>query len=264
MDMDTPTPPPPQPIRTRLPEQSRTGRILQTALSVGILLATLFTGFSPGILTGGLGERFNRLRTPQPDVHPVIPTAVQTQRVGIVAGHWGNDSGAVCADGVTEQQVNYDIASLVQQGLTGKGIQVDLLQEFEPRLNGYQAAVLLSIHNDSCTYINDEATGFKVAAAKSSRDPNLARRLTACLVDRYARATGLPFHAGSITGDMTDYHAFDEIDSRTTAAIIETGFLYKDYDILTQHPRLIADGIVAGIMCYLNNESIETAPVPTP
>jgi N-acetylmuramoyl-L-alanine amidase len=264
MDMEISPPPSPQPERIRPQERIRTGRILQTTLSVAILLATLFTGFSPKMLTGGLGERFNLLLTPQADVNPVLPTAEQTQRIGIVAGHWGYDSGSVCDNGATEQQVNLNIANLVQQKLTALGFQVDLMKEFDQRLDGYQAAVLLSIHNDSCTYINDEATGFKVAAAKSSRDPNLANRLTACLSDRYGRVTGLPFHAGSITNDMTDYHAFEEINPRTAAAIIETGFLYLDYDILTQHPDLITNGIVAGIMCYLTNESVEPKPMPTP
>ena len=88
----------------------------------------------------------------------------------------------------------------------------------------------------------------------------LSNRLVACIRDRYGRITGLPFH-DSITPDMTQYHAFNEIDPATTAAIIEAGFLYKDYDILTSHPDVIADGIVAGIQCFVNNENI--APQPT-
>jgi N-acetylmuramoyl-L-alanine amidase len=55
---------------------------------------------------------------------------------------------------------------------------------------------------------------------------------------------------------MTFYHAFDEISPNTTAAIIETGFLNLDYEILTQQPDLVATGIVNGILCYINNESI--------
>ncbi len=262
--METSRPPLPARGTTRPQDRIRTGRILQTTLSVAILLATLFTGFSPKMLTGDLSGKFNLLLTPRPGANPASPTLEQTLRIGIVAGHWGNDAGSVCENGTTEQQVNLSIATLVQQKLIAQGVQVDLLQEFDPRLNGYQAAALVSIHNDSCTYVNEEAKGFKVAAAQSSHDPNLASRLTACLFDRYGRVTGLPFHAGSITNDMTGYHAFDEIDPRTTAAIIETGFLYWDYDILTQRPDLIADGVVAGIMCFVNNESVEPTRMPNP
>ena len=239
-----------------------TGRILQTSLSVAIILATLFTGLPPKIFAGDWGGRMNLLLTPVPPGGGAAPTAGQALHIGIVSGHWGNDSGTVCPDGTTEAQVNLSIATLVQQKLTALGYNVDLLQEFDSRLNGYRATVLLSIHNDSCDYINEEATGFKVAASSYSRDPHLAERLTACLTVRYNAITGLPFHAGSITVNMKDYYAFREVDPDTNAVIIETGFLNKDFDILTKHPNIVADGIVAGIQCYLNNENI--APTPTP
>jgi N-acetylmuramoyl-L-alanine amidase len=174
-------------------------------------------------------------------------------RIGIVAGHSGNDSGAVCYDGngnvtLTEADVNLKIAAIVQQQLTQKGFQVDLLREFDTRLNGYRALAIISIHNDSCEYVNDEATGYKVAAALNTNDVNRANRLTACLVDRYERATKLTFHSGSITADMREYHAFREIDPSTVAAIIETGFLNLDREILTKNTEGVAAGIVYGIL----------------
>jgi len=261
--MAAPTPSP-------LPRPSggaHTSRILWTTFSVALLVATLFTGFSPKMFSSGFNSAIAQLLTPQPAANVanvVVPTQQQVIRIGIVSGHWGNDSGSVCANGTTEQEVNLSIASLVRQKLVAQGYTVDLLQEFDPRLNGYKAAVLLSIHNDSCTYINDQATGFKVASAVASRDPNLSARLVACMIDRYGRLTGLPFHANSITPDMTYYHAFREIDPATTAAIIEAGFLYKDYDILTQHPDEISDGIVAGIMCFVKGESAAPLTTPTP
>ncbi|HOD43745.1 MAG TPA: hypothetical protein PKL21_02570, partial [Anaerolineaceae bacterium] len=57
--------------------------------------------------------------------------------------------------------------------------------------------------------------------------------------------------------DMSSYHTFREIHTETTAAIIETGFLFLDRKILTEEPDLIADGIVAGILCYMRNEPAE-------
>lgn len=253
----------PTPVPTpRPPSGIRTARILQTTFSVAILLAILFVGFSPKMFSGNFGSVMAMLLTPQPAVSTVIPTSEHIVRIGIVSGHWGNDSGTVCANGVTEQQVNLSIASLVRQRLVAQGFQVDLLQEFDSRLSGYKAAVLLSIHNDSCDYINEQATGFKVAS-RGSGDPNLTSRLLTCLTDRYGRITGLPFHAGSITPDMTSYHAFQEVDPATTAAIIEAGFLNKDYALLTGHPDVVADGIAAGILCFVNNENIAPTPMPT-
>ena len=237
-----------------------TGRILQTTISVAIVLATLFTGFPPRLLSGDW--RLNLLLTPEAPVNFVVPTSDMALRIGIISGHWGNDSGAVCPNGTTEADVNYEIANLVQQKLGALGYNVDLLQEFDTRLNGYEATVLLSIHNDSCNYINEQATGFKIAASDYSRDPNLSNRLLACLENRYANITGLTFNPGSITADMKDYHAFREISPSTTAAIIETGFLNKDYAILTQRPEIIADGIVDGILCLTQNESVPPTPTP--
>src|SRR5262245_16338138 len=233
------------------PRRTRPLRAVQSTLGIAILLATLFTALpSRGLVAGGFYERLSLILTPQSAQS--APLSQPQLRVGIVAGHSGNDSGAVCVDGngnvtLTEADVNLEIAALVQQQLTQIGYQVDLLREFDTRLNGYRALAIVSIHNDSCDYVNDEATGFKVAAALNTYDVNRANRLTACLVYRYHRATGMTFHAGSITSDMREYHAFREIDPSTVAAIIEAGFLNLDHEMLTKHTDRVAQGIVDGI-----------------
>jgi N-acetylmuramoyl-L-alanine amidase len=53
---------------------------------------------------------------------------------------------------------------------------------------------------------------------------------------------------------MTSYHAFDEIDPNTAAAIMEIGFMNLDRQILTQQPDLLAEGIAQGVLCYIYNE----------
>ena len=252
----------PEPRKRRHPVYA-----VHITVAIGILLATLFTALpSRGLANGEFYKRLSVILTPQSaDGAPLAP---QPQlRIGIVAGHAGNDSGAVCYDGngevtLTEADVNLEVAALVQDQLIQQGFQVDLLKEFDTRLNGYRALAIVSIHNDSCEYINDQATGFKVAAALNTNDVNRANRLTACLVDRYQRTTAMTFHAGSITGDMREYHAFREIDPSTVAAIIETGFLNLDREILTKHPDRVADGIVQGILCFTNNENVEPTPIP--
>ncbi|MDZ4159770.1 MAG: hypothetical protein U1B80_08270, partial [Anaerolineaceae bacterium] len=144
------------------------------------------------------------------------------------------------------------------------GFEVDLLKEFDDRLKLYQALTLVSIHNDSCQYVNDNATGYKVSAAESSAFPEKANRLTACLIDRYGATTGLRYHPNTITPDMTSYHAFNEIHVDTTAAIIETGFLNLDRRLLTERPDLVAQGVVAGILCYVRNEPVSNSNLPNP
>lgn len=241
-----------------------------STVGIAILIATLFTAWTPNSLfTNNLREQMRTLLTPQSAVQSGPLTPQPQIRIGIVAGHMGNDSGAACVDSngqttLTEAEVNLSIATLVQRSLTERGYQVDLLNEFDTRLNGYRAAALVSIHNDSCEYINDQATGFKVAASLETRDLNRAQRLTACLTDRYQKLTGLFFHANSITPDMTQYHAFSEIDPNTITAIIETGFLYLDRNILTKRTDVVAEGVTQGILCFVNNESVLPTSIPLP
>jgi N-acetylmuramoyl-L-alanine amidase len=59
---------------------------------------------------------------------------------------------------------------------------------------------------------------------------------------------------------MTSYHAFGEIKENTVAAIIEIGFLNLDRQFLTNNTDLVVDGIVNGILCYINNESVSKSP----
>lgn len=247
------------------PKPTRRGAIsnffvqLQMVVIVAFIVATLFTAWTPaGLIPSSITDASQNMlgQEPEPAQNQNSPTPSKP-RVAIVAGHWGNDSGAVCADGLTELDINLNIATLVKQKLTQMGYDVELLKEFDPLLENYFANALVSIHSDSCEYVNDEATGFKVAAALGSKQiqRDKSSRLTACLRARYANTTGLTVH-NSVTNDMTYYHAFDEISDETTAAIIEVGFMNLDRQILTQQPDLVADGVVNGILCYLNNEDI--------
>jgi N-acetylmuramoyl-L-alanine amidase len=268
--METPAPDPdfeptlaPEPLPVSRPSFS-TFRALQTVIGVAILVATLFTLWTPAnLFSGNVSQKMSLALLADQTQQPVdaAPTANPNPHIGIVSGHWGNDSGAVCSDGLTEADINLKIATLVKQDLVNAGYSVDLLQEFDAHLKGYQGLVLVSIHNDSCEYINDEATGFKVAAALSSTVPEKAQKLTACMIDRYQKATGLQFHYNSITPDMTSYHAFNEINPLTPAAIIETGFLNLDRQVLTQHTDKVAKGVSDGILCFIRNEDV--APTPT-
>ncbi len=232
-----------------------------TILLIGAVVATLFTSLTPAsILASGLARAFDSggqeaFVPPQPNEFPT-PTARPRPVIGIVAGHWGNDPGAVCADELTEAEINLTVATIVRDQLVSEGFDVDLLKEFDVRLAGYRSLALVSIHSDSCDYINDIATGFKVASAIGSADRSRSDRLSACLRSRYAGQTGLPYHPNSITIDMTSYHAFDEIHHETPAVIIEVGFMNLDRQILTRYPDVVAQGIADGVLCYIRNEDV--------
>jgi N-acetylmuramoyl-L-alanine amidase len=195
-------------------------------------------------------------RTPRPSPTPkVSPSPTPTPapfKVGIVAGHWKSDSGAVCPDGLQEVSINLDVASRVVAILQYEGYEAELLAEFSEKLEGYQADVFVSIHADSCNI--PEASGFKVARVAASAIPEEEDRLVACLIREYGEATGLSLHEGSITYDMTVYHAFNEIDPNTPGAIIELGFMGADRDLLIDHAYEVAQGVARGIACFVEGE----------
>ena len=261
------------PRRSANPFLRQVGRHLAASAGVAALLATVFTAWTPASLNPGeLASRLIAGWDSGGESEPVaLATQAENMRLGIVTGHSGPypgtgavDPGSICSDGLTELQVNQSIADLVADGLEGAGFQVDRLDEWDEDLTGYRAVALVSIHVDSCEWINDQATGFKVAASVDSSIPDRAQRLVTCLVDRYSRDTGLAFHQGSITRDMTEYHTFNEIHSQTPAVIIETGFLNLDRKYLTENPDQAARGIVEGILCFVNNEPATLPGEATP
>jgi N-acetylmuramoyl-L-alanine amidase len=233
---------------------------LSMVFGVAAVLATLFTawtplGLMPTNLAAQVAEFFQGNAADQGELFPT-PTPRPRPLIGIVAGHSGGvDPGAVCTDsGLTEVTINLEVATRVKEKLTAAGFDVDLLEEFDDRLAGYEALALVSIHADTCDYIDDNATGFKVAPALAVNNPEKSTRLAACLGNRYSQVTGLRFHQGSVSAHMSSYHTFEEIDLSTTAAIMEIGFMRLDEQILTQQPDLLAEGIAQGVLCYIYNE----------
>jgi N-acetylmuramoyl-L-alanine amidase len=226
------------------------------ALSVTAMVAA-YVYFSPvsgvaevvaaGSSVGALSRPFAKPVPPRPIVGRLTQSPGPI-RIGIIAGHKGNDSGAVCADGLTEVEVNENIAVRVVSAMQTRGIAADLLTEFDPRLDGYVATALISIHADSCDYINDLATGFKISGSGLTDSSSLS----ICVEEAYRQATQMSYHANTITPDMTNYQAFRRISSGVPAIIIEVGFMNLDRPMLTEQPDRVAGGITAGIWCYLD------------
>jgi N-acetylmuramoyl-L-alanine amidase len=186
----------------------------------------------------------------------------QRPLVGLIAGHWQSDSGAVCPDGLEEVELNLAIAREVAQILRQQDYQVEVLAEYSPKLNGFQAAALVSIHNDSCVA---ELSGFKVARFTHAAEPEREDRLVAALYTHYAEATGLKPHLNTITDDMREYHALRRIHPSTPGAIIECGFMGGDRYLLTQEQERVAVGIANGISAFLRGEELAQAtPSPAP
>jgi N-acetylmuramoyl-L-alanine amidase len=182
---------------------------------------------------------------------PATQAARGGMKIGVVAGHWQHDPGAVCPDGLQEVHLNLDVASRVVAILQHEGFDAELMPEFSGLLNNYRASAFVSIHADTCA--ENGLSGFKVARVAASAIPEQEDRLVACLIQEYGKATGLPFHQDSITFDMTDYHAFREINPNTPGAIIELGFMYADRELLTEHSSDLAQAVAQGILCFLKD-----------
>jgi N-acetylmuramoyl-L-alanine amidase len=232
------------------------------------LMATIFTWWTPSEFMSNTVK--NELSIAQATNQPIVPpTPVSTpnwlRKIGIVSGHRGPqippDPGAICPDGLKEADINFAVAQRVVKNLTDHGYSVDLLDEFDPRLQDYQAAALVSIHSNTCKDFGEVVSGFLVADASARRSARGNDEiLLDCLAKYYGLATGLTRREG-LTSDMTDYHTFREIHALTPAAIIELGFLLADRDILTNKQDEMAQGITNGIVCFL--EPSQSPPVPT-
>ncbi|MDX2161754.1 MAG: N-acetylmuramoyl-L-alanine amidase [bacterium] len=193
-----------------------------------------------------------------------IPTPNWALRIGVVSGHRGNDSGAVCPDGLTEAEINFNVATIVVRELRAIGYTVDLLDEFDPRLNNYQAVALVSIHANSCMDYGYEASGFLIAAAAARvTSRSVDDLLVECIARSYQSASGLERLPG-VTIDMTDYHAFREIHPQTPAAILELGFMRADRDLLTGSAEQLAQGIKEGVLCFVEPARSVLEPTAQP
>lgn len=181
-------------------------------------------------------------------------------RVALISGHAGFDSGAVCTgvDGevlLTEADINATITALVARQLARRGMDVLVLDEYDPRLSALEADVLLSLHSDSCV----DESGYKATASEEPRLPAQEARLIACIDQYYARATALAYHPYTVTHDMVNYYAFNRIPATVPAAILEMGFMGGDQALLVQEPERVAQGIFDSLVCYIEETERESA-----
>ena len=240
------------------------------------LASTIFTWFTkqdyitPSVISGVQLARATSAAAASPltaTPNPVTPNWLR--RIGVISGHRGpeNDPGAVCDDGLTEAEINFSVAQIVVSELRSQGYTVDLLDEFDPRLESYQAAALVSLHSNDCRDYGEVVSGYLVSRAEARPSGGLDDRLAECIALYYGRTTQLE-RRYVLTLDMTDYHTFREIHPQTPAAILELGFLRDDRTLLTTQQDLLAQSVVSGVLCFLNGvdpiaEMTALAPLPT-
>ncbi len=212
--------------------------------ALAVVVTILLVAVLGGLMLLGLGETAATTR-------PRLFKRAGQPVIGLVSGHWQNDSGATCPDGLEEVDVNLRIVRQAAYLLRERGYAVQVLPEFSPSLNGFRGAALLAVHSDSCV---QELSGFKAARMTHASDPEAEDRLVRVLTERYAQATGLMPHADTITEDMRQYHALRQIAPETPGAILECGFMGSDRALLTQGYERVAQGIADGLSAFLVEE----------
>jgi N-acetylmuramoyl-L-alanine amidase len=200
-------------------------------------------------------------RIPIPKNVPIGP-----RRVAIQAGHWKSDEApdelrrlipqtGAAWEGVTEVEINLNIAQRVGVILNAKGIAVDILPTTIPV--GYVADAFVALHADSDGV--GENSGFKMA--HGARRGPYENALLNDIKDAYGAATGLDYDPTHVTRNMTGYFGFNwsrfqhAVAPHTPAVILEMGYVSSDDDraLMLDRADLVANSIADGIMKFLND-----------
>lgn len=219
----------------------------------GAILQTPGPTASPGTV--------GTIRIPIPKVLPTGP-----RRVGIQVGHWKTDEApselrslvpqtGAAWEGVTELDINLDVAQRLAVILNAKGIAVDILPVTVPV--GYVADAVIALHADSDGV--GELSGFKMA--HNARRGPFEETLLNDVKDAYAAATGMDYDALHVSKNMTGYFLYNytryqhAVSPYTPGVIIEMGYVSNDDDraLMVDHPDVLANGIANGVMKFLSD-----------
>lgn len=228
---------------------------VQTVISIALVMATLLTLWNPRKVfnTPSLASLVEAEAT-----KAALESESHTEggnTIGILAGHWeDNNPGVVCADGLVEADINHDIATRVAEKLKKLGYSVDQFPEYDLKLLNYEGAAFVAIYSGSCADSPIPPSGFKIGGSFSAQNPEQIDQLATCIAQEYQAATNLPFTYEVISAENTSYHIFRDVSGNTPAVRLELGSLKTDRRILVDQAEKAADGIVAGILCFLNSE----------
>lgn len=226
-------------------------RGVQSVVGTAILIATILTLWNPHSVfrTPNIEDLFRPTTKEEEFLSDTIPEEIH---IGILAGHWQNSPGEVCADGRTEHDVNYGIAYQLELQLEGQGYKVDFFPEFDERLFNYDESMLIAIYSGSCAENPYPPSGFRIGTSLTAENLEQVNNLSVCLAEIYQEQTGLPFSYDVIDPDHASYHIFRDVSSRTPAIRFEIGTLSTDHDLIFNQSGKVVQALVDGITCYLN------------
>lgn len=195
---------------------------------------------------------------------PILPAG--PRRVGIQAGHWLSANAppelwrlltqtGTSWNGVSEVEINLDVATRIKKILEARGIVVDVLPTTIPP--SYVADAFVALHGDGDR--TGENSGFKMAF--SARRTPYEGDLLESIKSSYGAATGLGYDGGRISRNMLFYYAMSwqrnkySTAPHTPSVILEMGYVSNDDDreLLTEHADVVAGGIAEGILRFLDS-----------
>lgn len=241
------------PARSAKTRPNSTVHIVQTIVLWAFVLATLFTFWNPHSL---FSSQASISFLPTPANASGSTASNRSIRIGIQIGHYKHNEGYMCPDGIREVDIDYVIANKVSLLLSASQINVDVLNEYDLNLINYKADALVSIHTRSCTDASAAASGFTIGTSISTKEVDKTNNLAACLAEQYSQNTGLAFNYQVIPDNQVNSHTFLDINSQTPVVQIETGSLVADRAILLEGSDRAANGITAGILCYLRGQGL--------
>lgn len=229
--------------------------IISTALVATLLMFFVDPGYLNPLVVQGLQldrEGIASFSLPTP-----ARTPVWMQRIGIISGHRGRDSGAICEDDygnvlLREVDINFAVAQRVVATLQARNYAVDMLDEADPRLENYRAAALVSIHSNTCYDFGEYVSGYIAAISEARPRTGVDAFLRECIAINYGANVPLR-RSFTLTEDLTNYHVWQKIHPLTPGMILEMGYMLADRATLTEDPNLLADAITAGILCFMEN-----------
>jgi N-acetylmuramoyl-L-alanine amidase len=246
---------PPRKPASKEPKQ-RTSSVLsmvRTVILWAVVLATVFTFWNPhSLFTTQASVAF----LPTPANAANGSTGNRAIHVGIQAGHYKHNEGYTCPDGIKEVDIDYVVANKVSLLLGASQILVDVLNEYDLNLINYKGDALVSVHTRSCTDAQAAVSGFTLGTSISAKETDKTNGLATCLAEQYNQNTGLTFNYQVIPDNQVNSHTFLDINQQTPAVLIETGSLAVDRAILIEGSDRAANGITAGILCYLKSQGL--------
>lgn len=252
-------------------------RSLSVTFAAAVMVATVFMWWtSPDFLSAKTKNNLASVEVTAKSIRTTrtpLPTPFWLKRIGVVAGHNGiatygptkgnPDPGATCPDGFTEAGVTMKVAQQVVATLRGLGYTVDLLDEYDLKLDNYQAGAFISIHAQTCDdYGYGGFTSGYSEVRTTSRSQDIS--LDDCIRSSYGAITGLEFQANNITDNITQYHSFHRIAPTTPGVLLELGFIGHDRDMLDHHTDKLAKGVVSGVRCFLEPQTSPPTDIPLP